>query len=127
MGHRSDELPGGIARQLRVGVERDDVFDRWKNRGLPDDLGKTFRATAAEQGVELHELSALALVTHPEAFACVPAARPMKQEKEIVPVGCVFAVQHFDSGPRPLEQRLSSGRISSGASRKSVSKAKCRC
>jgi hypothetical protein len=40
--------------------------------------------TAAEQGVELHELAALALVAHPQAFAGIPAARPMKQEKAVL-------------------------------------------
>ena len=40
-----------------------------KNRGLSDDLRKTFAAAAAQKGVELHQLSALALVTHPQAFA----------------------------------------------------------
>ena len=49
--------------------------------------------TAAEQRVELHDLPPLPFVTHPEALARVPEARPMEEEKEIVPFGTVFAVQ----------------------------------
>jgi hypothetical protein len=83
MGHRADELPGGFARQLGVGVERDDILDGRQDGRLPHDLGKAAAGTAAQEGVELHELSALALVTHPQAFSGVPAARAMKQEKKV--------------------------------------------
>ncbi len=84
MRQRSDKLTGGIARQLGVGVERDDIFDGGQNCGLADDLGKAFPTTAAEKGVKFRELSALAFVTHPQAFSGVPAARAMKQEKKVV-------------------------------------------
>ena len=106
MGHRPDELPGGVTRQLGVGVERDHVFDGGQDGGLSDDLGKAITGTAAQQRVELCQLSAFAFVTHPKAFAGVPAARAMKQEKQVLPDGRVFAVQLFDSGPRPLQQQI---------------------
>ena len=44
---------------------------------------KHVAGTAAEEGVELHELSTLALVSHPQAFSRIPAARSVKQEKEV--------------------------------------------
>ena len=101
-----DELPGGIARKLGVGVQRDDILDRRQDGRLPHDLGKAFARTAAEQGVELRELSPLAFVTHPQAFSGVPAARAVKQEEEVLSVGGIFPVQHLDAGPRPLKQHL---------------------
>ena len=101
-----DELAGGIARQLGVGVERDDILDGRQDGRLPHDLGKAFARTAAQEGVELRELSPLAFVTHPHAFSGVPAARAVKQEKEVLSVGAIFAVQHLDPGPRPLQQHL---------------------
>ena len=106
MSHRSDELAGGIARQLRVGVEGDDKLDGRQDRSVADDLGKAFAGPAAEQGVELRQLAPLAFVTHPQAFDRVPAARPMEQEEDVRPVGLVFGVEHFDACPRPPEQRL---------------------
>jgi hypothetical protein len=43
MGHRADELPGGFARQLGVGVERDDILDGRQDGRLPHDFGKASR------------------------------------------------------------------------------------
>ena len=40
MGHRAHKLAGGIARQLSVGVERDDILDGRQDGRLPHDLGK---------------------------------------------------------------------------------------
>ena len=36
----ADELLGRIPGQARVGVQRDDILDGWKNSRVPDDLGK---------------------------------------------------------------------------------------
>ena len=65
MGHNSNELTGGITRNLSVGVQRDDILDGRKDGRLPYYLGKAFARTAAEEGIELRELSSLAFVTHP--------------------------------------------------------------
>ena len=48
---------------------------------------KLSRPAAPQQGVELGELSALALVAHPEALAGVPAARAVEQEEEVRRLG----------------------------------------
>ena len=78
MGHRSDELTGGFAGKLGVGVERDDILDGRQDGRLPHDLGKAFARAAPQQGVKLRELSPLAFVTHPQAFSGVPAARAVQ-------------------------------------------------
>jgi len=53
--HRPDALPGGLARELRIGVERDDVLDRGEHGSVADDGDKTvfFREVVgrAEQGI----------------------------------------------------------------------------
>ncbi len=69
VGHRPDHFARRIARQLRVGVERDDVADAGQHGGIADDLRERARATPAQEGVELRQLAALALVAHPHAFA----------------------------------------------------------
>ena len=82
--------------------------------GVAHDRGKAVRAAPAEKGVELHQLSAFPFVAHPDAFARVPAARPMEKEKEIAPTAGVLAIQRFDPGLRALQQqRSSSGKFSS--------------
>jgi len=65
MGHRADKLPGGLTRQLGVRVEGDDILDGRQDRNLPHDLREARARTAAQEGVEFHELSALAFVSHP--------------------------------------------------------------
>src|SRR6185369_5489800 len=100
MGHRANKLSGCIPRQLSIGIERNDVLDRGKNRDSSDDFGKAIARTATKQGVKLRKLSAFAFVTHPQSFAGVPTARAVQKEKEVLFTGRIFAVQDFDSGTR---------------------------
>ena len=60
----------------------------------------------AQQRVEGRQFSPLALVTHPDAFLCVPAARPVKQEEDADRFTAVLQVQRFNSLHRTLQQRL---------------------
>ena len=106
MGHRAHELPGSLTRELGVGVERDDILDRRENGGVADDLGEAFAGASAQQRVELGEFSPLALVAHPQPFAGVPAAWPVKQKEEIMVCSGILRIQHLDSGPRPLLQHV---------------------
>src|SRR5439155_3814792 len=81
--HRADELPGRVARQLGVGVERDDVAHAPQQRRVADDQRKALAwagaRAAAKQRIQVGELAALALIAHPDALARVPAPRPMEQ------------------------------------------------
>ena len=85
MRHGADELARGIARQLRVGVERDDVADPGQRRRIADHQRKGVARPATQQGVQCGQFAALALMAHPDAFLRIPAARAMEQEKD---VGC---------------------------------------
>jgi hypothetical protein len=42
--HGADELPRRIARQLRIGVQRDDVLDGRQERAIADDERKAVPA-----------------------------------------------------------------------------------
>ena len=104
MRHCSDQRARGIAWELGVGVERDDIFDGRQDGRVPHHFGKARAGTAAQERVELGELSPFAFVTHPQPFPRVPAARAMKQEKEGLVLGWILPVEHFHALPRPLQQ-----------------------
>ena len=118
MGHRADELPRRVARQLRVGVERDDVAHAPQQRRVADDqreaIGWPRLLVAAQQRVQVRELAALALVAHPHPVARVPAARAVEQEESIGirrarRLGPVFVVQRLDLLPRMAQQCVVAG------------------
>src|ERR1019366_6423273 len=106
MSYCSYELASGIARQLGVGVERDDEFDGRQNGGVADNLRKTSFRLATQQSVQLSQFAPLAFIPHPETFELVPAARPVEQIKDVGPVGLVFDDQEFDACPHALNQRF---------------------
>src|SRR2546421_11501 len=80
MRHRAHELNGGLARELRVAVERDDVLHARQVLHWPDDRLESVRLPAHRR-VELFELAALALPSHENAFLGIPPARPVKEEE----------------------------------------------
>ncbi len=96
MSHRPDHFARRIERQLRVGVEGNDIAHLGQHGRVADDLGEPI-ARAAQQGVELRQLAALALVRHPYAFARIPAARPMKEVENVGPMVLVLFVEAFDA------------------------------
>ena len=73
MGQRAHQLPRGVARQVRVGIERDDITHAGQDRGLADHLRET-ALRAAERRIQIGQLAAFALVTHPHTLLGVPAA-----------------------------------------------------
>ena len=83
---RPDHLARRIARQLRVGVERDDVADLRQTRSCRRRSAAKRSCGAAQQRVELRQLAALALVAHPDAFLRVPAPRAVEEEEDVGPM-----------------------------------------
>ena len=71
---------------------------------VADDTGKTIAAAAAQTPVQVGELAALALVTHPDFFPLVPTARTVQQKKYAGPVVFIFLVQFLDSLADALHQ-----------------------
>jgi hypothetical protein len=114
MRDRAGELARRVARQLRVGVQRDHVFHARQHRDLPDDEREAALAAAAQQRIEVRELAALALVPHPQLFLRVPAARPVEQEEDVAGRrvvagrlrGRVLLVERVDALLRGLQKTL---------------------
>ncbi len=114
MRHRSDEANGGAAREARVGVERDDVADvRRHRRPAIGEWHERRVRSAAEKPVQLLELAALALPTHPLSLALVPdAASVEKKESPSAPRDCTMAgVQPRDPRCRRGEEVVIAGRM----------------
>ncbi len=101
MLHGADQLPRRIARQLRVRVQGDHIPHVTQGRRVTDHERKAVLgaapAGAAQQGVQVRQLAALALVTHPAAFPRIPPSRTVEQEEPVaarlIAVGRVFLVQ----------------------------------
>ena len=103
--HGADELARGVARQLRISVQGDDVLDLGEHLDAAHDLHKPRAACAAQQTVELGQLAALALVTHPHLVGRIPAARPVQQKETVgLRVG-VAGVERVDALGGLLQQR----------------------
>ena len=83
----------GVARQLRVGVERDDVLHLRRGSDVsPTTREKRPVGRAAQQRVQVGQFPALALVSHPDAFLGVPAPRAVEEEER----AAVLLVQLVD-------------------------------
>src|ERR1044072_8220252 len=103
----ADETAGRVARQLRVGVERDDVTNLREQfgAGRRDDVARVARS--AQKAVELLQLTAFTLPAHPLPFARVPLSLALK-EVEALEAGRVHAVarvQLVDGSRRLVEER----------------------
>ena len=110
---RADHCPAGLERQLRIAVERDDVFHRRQHAEIPELHGVAGIGGAAQQPVELEQLAALPLPSHPAPFAGVVGARAVEQEEAI---RAVARVQDLDAYLRGGEQgrilrRIALGRV----------------
>ncbi len=98
MGQSADQPPGRLARQDRVGVERDDVANPRELREIVlSTVTKLVSRRPAKQAVELVELAALPLPAHPAALDGVPQPLAMEQEEAIRAVGSVALVQLADA------------------------------
>src|SRR5690348_1376582 len=92
MNRRADEFARDVARQLCVGVERDDVTDVFQERVVRRVYDEARIAGAAEQPVELLEFAALAFPTHPTVLAGIPLTTTMEEVKTIVAMPAVERV-----------------------------------
>ena len=98
-----DQLARHAARQPRVAVERDAVLDLRQDGQIADRHGEARVGGAAQQAVELLDLAALALPSHPQPFALVPLAQAVKQEEAVGAAVRVPCVERGDAGARGLE------------------------
>src|SRR6185295_16771581 len=99
----ADQGLGGVARQLRVGIERDAVPHVRENRQVASGVSKSGVAGAAKQAVELLDLPPLALPSHPHPFLLVPLPIAMEQVEAAAAVAGVALVQGVDAGSRGVQ------------------------
>ncbi len=97
MGHCRDELLRRLARELRIGIQRDDILDVAQHGRVPDNHGKRIASGPPQQGIQIRQFSALALMTHPGTLAPVPAARAMKKKEwpPLVRARRIAALEHI--------------------------------
>jgi hypothetical protein len=61
-----------------------------------DNEGKAVAFFLTQQQIQIRQLAALALVTHPDPVVRVPAARAMEQEEHVVATLGILRIQRFD-------------------------------
>ncbi|MNK91975.1 hypothetical protein D3C87_1120930 [compost metagenome] len=105
MGHRADQLPGGFPRQVGVGVQRDDVPDAGERRQVAHHAGKRVRALAAEQAVQIGQLSSFSFVGHPDPFLFVPVAGAVAEVERAASQPPILLVQGLDLRLGALQQQ----------------------
>src|SRR5919204_1475704 len=81
MRHGADEAIDGAARQASIGIERDHVADisRW----LADVREEARVGRAAQQAIELVELPALALPSHPRVLGLIPQPAAVEEKEPL--------------------------------------------
>jgi hypothetical protein len=97
MRHRGGQLPRGVARKLRVRVQRDDVLNVRQQRKVARDVRKTFRAPTAQTTIQGGEFATLAFVSHPDALLFVPQTWPVKEVENAGPIALVFLVERLNA------------------------------
>ena len=80
----ADKLARRIARQLRIRIKGDHIFDVRKGSRLTDDKQEIFLRAGAQKRIQISKLAPFALVTHPKALLRVPTAWTMKQKEHVV-------------------------------------------
>ena len=108
MRHGSHQFACNVARELRVRVQGDDVLDVQKAGCIAYDAREPFAGrivgVAAQQGIQVGQLAALAFVAHPDTRLRIPAARTVKEKKQ-ARSPAIFFVQRLDACLRQLQQR----------------------
>src|SRR6476620_8556226 len=82
-----------IARQHRVGIQREHVLDSLQSRDISDYSRECLGCLIAQESVELSQLSSLPLPTHPHALLRVPETWTMEEIENVRVVCGVLQVQ----------------------------------
>jgi hypothetical protein len=88
VGHRADQAAGGPHGEPGVGIQGDDEADILRHLGRAAVDGHERRVpSAAQQPVQLVELSPLSLPADPFAFLRVPEPPPVQQQETLSAIG----------------------------------------
>jgi hypothetical protein len=104
-------LPRGVARQLRVSIQRDDVANGRQDGEVAHDFGEGIPAPIAEEAVEFLQLPALALVSHPHSLPARSKDAAGETEGKCPLSSRLFLVQRFDPLPQLPDQRFIAGHV----------------
>src|ERR1700694_2877936 len=103
MNRRTNQTVGSIARQLGVGIQRNDKTNLRKQIRATGGHDKTFPTLAAKQLIEFAQLAPLAFPTNPLPFRLAPTAWPVKKMKSDRLARAVSLVEFFDAVPGSVE------------------------
>ncbi|EXI71314.1 MAG: hypothetical protein AW07_03757 [Candidatus Accumulibacter sp. SK-11] len=98
---------------MRIGVQRDDVLHIRQDSRIADHEREARPAvglhTTTQQGVQVRQLAAFALVTHPDVVVDVPPPCAVEEKEDVArgsaPTSTILLVQFVDPRPRQLQQR----------------------
>src|ERR1700712_4531803 len=96
MRHCADHACGCATRKLRVGVKRDDVADTLQSLQWACFYRKAVVLTE-QIIIEIEQLAAFSLPSHPDPLAGVEDAMPMQEEERAAFFIAVFGVQIVDA------------------------------
>ncbi|TMQ68583.1 MAG: hypothetical protein E6K81_16510, partial [Candidatus Eisenbacteria bacterium] len=92
----ADQLTRRIARQAGIAVEREAVADARQDGRIAPPYGEARVGGAPQQPVELLDLAAFALPTHPHPLAAIPTAGAVEQVEAVRGPGRVTRVERID-------------------------------
>ena len=104
--NRPDQQLRRITRQHCIRIQRDYVPDELEPACIADDRAEGILRIAPQEFVELGELAAFSLPTHPHLLFWIPETRAVKEKKHILRGISVFRVQRFYSGRGSSEYLL---------------------
>ena len=111
MRHGGGHFPGGLRRQLGVGIQHDTVLNAAQLGNASFDQRKGFGHARQHQPVEVLDLAALPLMPHPSPLARIPQAWPVQEVECRLAGPRVLGVQLADSRQRTIKQPLVFGHL----------------
>ena len=106
MGEGPDQVGRGVGRQNGVRVERNHIAKVPERRQVPHDDRERGFGPAPDEPVELGQLAAFPLPSHPAVLLRIPAPRPMEEIEGIAGVGGVPGVERPDAVPSGGDDRV---------------------
>ncbi len=105
MSHRAHQPMRRAARQFRIAVERQHKANM-REQGEIANLHREAVVLAINQAIEVEQLAALALPAHPDAFARVVDAVPMKKRKRPLARLGILLIELANQSAAELDQRI---------------------
>ena len=95
MRQRPDQSTRGVARQLSIEIQSDDVTDVPERRPISGFYRKCI-LFIQQKAIKLEQFAAFTFPTHPDAFAGVISSMTVKMRKGSLQLVRVFSIQLLD-------------------------------